>query len=134
MRAACDRWEERQLGTLTAVFKGSNPWTEHYSALQAEVPDVDDRTTQLNRPLLARLDRAELLLIAGEASSHCVKATVEDLVDHLPGGRPERLMLLTDCMSPVGGFETQATAFITAMKSRGVRCASRDDVGALIAD
>ena len=134
VRASCDRWEERQLGTLTAVFKGSNPWTEHYSALQAEVPDADDPDTQLNRPLLARLDRADLLLIAGEASSHCVKATVEDLVDHLPGGRPERLVLLTDCMSPVGGFEVQSAAFVAAMQARGVRCATSGDAAGLIAD
>ena len=124
VRAACDRWEERRLGALTAVFKGANPWTEHYSALQAEVPDADDPATALNHPLLGALDRADVLLVAGQASSHCVRATVEDLVDHLPGGRPDRLVLLTDCMSPVAGFEPQAAAFVEAMRSRGVRTAT----------
>ena len=90
--------------------KGTNPWTEHYSALMAEVPDPDDPRTQLNRGLLDALDRAELLLIAGEAGSHCVKATVEDLAQHLPGGKLSRVVLLTDCMSPVPGFNAGQTA------------------------
>ena len=92
---------------MRKVTKGENPWTEHYSAIQAEVPDAADAHTQLNTALLADLDRADLLLIAGEASSHCVRATTEHIVANLPGGRPERIVLLTDCMSPVGGFEAQ---------------------------
>ena len=72
--------------------------------------------------LLQRLDGASTLLVAGQASSHCVRATVEHLVQHLPGGQPARLLLLTDCMSPVAGFEPQAEAFLAAMRALGVRC------------
>jgi nicotinamidase-related amidase len=122
--AACNFWEDMRHTPVRVVPKGSFPWSEHYSALQAEVPDAADPSTELNRPLLARLDRAETLLIAGLATSHCVKATVEDLVAHLPSGRPERLLLLTDCMSPVAGFETQAADFIVAMQALGVRAMS----------
>ena len=118
--AACNAWEDARHVPVRVVDKGSFPWSEHYSALQAEVPDAADPSTLLNRPLLARLDRADLLLIAGQASSHCVKATVEHLVEHLPSHRPERLVLLTDCMSPVAGFEPQATAFLAAMRAQGV--------------
>ncbi|MBT9501290.1 MAG: cysteine hydrolase [Burkholderiaceae bacterium] len=124
VRAAYNGWEQRRLRSVHKVLKGSNPWTEHYSALQAEVPSDDDEGTQLNRELLARLDRAELLLIAGEASSHCVRATTEHLAQHLPGGRLERLVLLTDCMSPVAGFEAQQQAFFAAMRERGLRQAT----------
>ena len=31
-----------QLRGVRKVTKGKNPWTEHYSAIQAEVPDADD--------------------------------------------------------------------------------------------
>ncbi len=85
------------------------------------MPDADDPSTAMNQALLDRLNRAETLLIAGQASSHCVKATVEHLVAHLPSGRPERLILLTDCMSPVSGFEAQAAAFLDRMRALGVR-------------
>lgn len=119
--AACNFWEETRHEPVRVVSKGSYPWSEHYSALQAEVPDAADPSTAMNRPLLERLDRNQTLLVAGLATSHCVKATVEHLVAHLPSGRPERLLLLTDCMSPVAGFEAQAADFIAAMKAKGVR-------------
>lgn len=122
--AACNFWEDLRHTPVRVVSKGSFPWTEHYSVLQAEVPDPADPSTELNRPLLSRLEQVETLLIAGLASSHCVKATVEHLLAHLPSGRPERLVLLTDCMSPVAGFEVQAADFLVAMRQRGVRTMS----------
>jgi len=137
VRAACNSWEVQQRRPSRKLLKGSNPWTEHYSALQAEVPDAADADTLLNQPLLAALDRAELLLIAGEASSHCVKATVEHLVEHLPGhvhaGRLARLVLLTDAMSPVAGFEAQQQAFFDTMRARGLRLASCAEMRAELA-
>ena len=99
--------------------------TEHYSAIEAEVVDADDPGTMLNTRLLAALDTADLLLIAGEASSHCVRATTEHIVQHLPrlhnGARPNHIVLLTDCMSPVGGFEAKHQAFLEHMRAQGVR-------------
>ncbi|NMM77341.1 cysteine hydrolase [Acidovorax sp. SRB_24] len=126
--AACGDWQLQRQRAVHHVFKGMNPWTEHYSALQAEVPDPADPGTQLNTRLLAALDTAELLLVAGEASSHCVRATTEHLVAHLPGGRPERIVLLTDCMGPVAGFEAQHAAFLDAMRAQGVRLAHSNEI------
>jgi nicotinamidase/pyrazinamidase len=121
LKAAYNAWEERHLSNVQMIAKGSNPWTEHYSALQAEVPDPDDPGTQLNRALIDALDRADLLLIGGEASSHCVRASTEHIVANLPSGRVGKIVLLTDCMSPVAGFEAQHEAFLADMRSRGVR-------------
>jgi nicotinamidase/pyrazinamidase len=132
VRAAYNRWEEARQATVQKVVKGTNPWTEHYSAVQAEVPAGDDPATDLNTALLADLDRADRILIAGEASSHCVKATTEHIVQHLPGGRPERLVLLTDCMSPVAGFEAQAETFLATMRAKGVRLMTSAEATALL--
>jgi nicotinamidase-related amidase len=96
--------------------------------LQAEVPDATDPDTQLNVDLIAELDRADVLLIAGEASSHCVKATTEHLVDHLPSGALHKIVLITDCMSPVGGFEAQGRAFVSGMQARGLRLMTAAEV------
>lgn len=128
VRAAYNRWEDAGQHIVRKVPKGTNPWTEHYSALMAEVPDPDDPRTQLNRGLLHALDRAELLLIAGEAGSHCVKATVEDLAQHLPGGKLSRVVLLTDCMSPVPGFNAGQTAFLQRMRELGMQTRGSTDV------
>ncbi|MCX7256914.1 MAG: cysteine hydrolase [Polaromonas sp.] len=128
LKAACNDWEERHLAVAQKVNKGSNPWTEHYSALQAEVPDADDAATQLNRALIADLDCADLILIGGEASSHCVRATTEHLADNLPSGQNSKIVLLTDCMSPVGGFDAQQRDFLDDMARRGVRLATSDQM------
>jgi nicotinamidase-related amidase len=130
VQAACNVWEDANQQPVHAVFKGSNPGTEHYSAVQAEVPDPADADTGLNHALLARLDAAGRILVAGQASSHCVKATVEHLVAHLPSGQPERITLLTDGMSPVAGFEAQQMAFFSAMRQAGVRLATMAETAA----
>ncbi|WP_417219371.1 cysteine hydrolase [Achromobacter spanius] len=121
VRAAYNRWEDAGQFIVRKVPKGTNPWTEHYSALMAEVPDPDDPRSQLNRSLLGSLDRSDLILVAGEAGSHCVRATVEHLAEHLPGGNLSRIVLLTDCMSPVPGFEDAQTAFLQRMRDLGVQ-------------
>lgn len=117
-------WEERRGQNIDYFFKGENPWTEHYSAAMAEVPLDDDPATQLNRALIAWANTAEHLVVAGEASSHCVRATVEHILEHWSPPTSEhcqRVVLLTDCMSPVPGFEAQAQDFLTAARGRGVR-------------
>lgn len=123
---ACGAWQLQHQRAIYQVFKGLNPWTEHYSALLAEVVDPADPATQLNRALLERLAQADLLVIAGEASSHCVRATVEHLVAYLPSGHARRLVLLTDCMGPVAGFEAAEQDFFAAMHSLGVQSTTSD--------
>ena len=136
VKAACNLWQERQMRNVDVVAKGSNPWTEHYSAVQAEVPDAEDPGTQLNRGLIERLERADLLVIAGEASSHCVKATTEHIVANLQrtrAGRAEKLVLLTDCMSPVAGFSAQHESFLRDLRDRGARLATSQELSAELA-
>jgi nicotinamidase-related amidase len=137
VRAACNRWEERRLAVVAKISKGSNPWTEHYSAIMAEVPDPDDAATQPNQGLLASLAVADRVYVGGQAGSHCVKATVEHLADHLEAtlgqGACARLVLLTDCMSPVAGFEAQQRDFLAAMAARGARLATSGEIGAELA-
>lgn len=128
VKQAYNRWEDGCLKVVQKINKGSNPWTEHYSAMQAEVPADDDPATQMNMDLIRQLDQADQIIIAGEASSHCVRATTEHIVENLPSGEPSKLVLLTDCMSPVGGFDAQHIAFLNAMRHRGVLLSSSADI------
>lgn len=121
LHAALNRWEDAHATFFAKVTKGENPLTEHYSALQAEVPDASDPETQLNRRLLARLRSADRIYIAGEAGSHCVKATVEHIVANWPSDELGRLTLIQDCISAVAGFESAYTDFLADMKARSVR-------------
>lgn len=125
---ACRRWQAAQQRAVHHVFKGMNPWSEHYSAIRAEVPDPHDPGTGLNRALLTHLAAFDTVVIAGEASSHCVRATVEHIVQHR-GMTPDRLVLLTDCMSPVTGFEAAHDGLVQQMRDLGVRCTSSTAFG-----
>jgi len=128
LRAAYNAWEEQTLNNVRKVTKGENPWTEHYSAIQAEVPDPSDPSTLSNAGFIAQLRQAERLYITGEASSHCVRATTEHLVAQLSAAEARRLVLLTDCMSPVTGFEAEQASFFAAMRESGVTLARAAEV------
>ena len=126
--AACGQWQRSQQRAVYNAFKGTNPWTEHYSALQAEVPDLQAPETCLNHTLLHTLLQAEHLIVAGEASSHCVRSTVEHLLEHAPANFAQRITVLTDGMSPVTGFATAHQAFLDHMKNAGATLATTADV------
>ena len=126
---ACRQWQELQHRAVRHVFKGMNPFTEHYSAIRAEVPDAQDPETGLNTALLAQLRTSSQLVIAGEASSHCVRATTEHIVENWGSDDFSRITLLTDCMSPVGGFEAAHSAFLQRMQAIGVRCETSASFG-----
>ena len=132
VRAAYNGWEVANLQVAAKLSKGSNPWTEHYSAVMAEVPDAQDAATQRNLAFLATLLPAQQIYIGGEAGSHCVKASTEHIADYLQAQQGAqalaRLVLLTDCMSPVKGFEAQQRDFLAAMQARGARLATSAEV------
>lgn len=128
VRRAYNAWELATLQPVRKVLKGMNAWTEHYSAMQAEVPDVQDPATQMNLPLIAVLDTADQIIVAGEASSHCVRATVEHVAAHLPSRRVDKLVLLSDCMSPVTGFEAQAREFQETLRAQGATVATSSEL------
>lgn len=130
VRAAYNRWEERTLASVHKVIKGSNPWTEHYSAVAAEVPDDSDTATQTNQALIDLLAGCDRVYICGEAGSHCVRATTEHLVQYWDQQQLARLVLVTDCISPVKGFEEQYQDFLRDMAARGVQLAQSSDVAA----
>ncbi|HPU53312.1 MAG TPA: cysteine hydrolase [Burkholderiaceae bacterium] len=128
LAGALGRWS-RSLGrNVDYVLKGSNPFTEHYSALRAEVPDPADGATTGNPGLLARLASADRVLVAGEALSHCVASTVRDLADALGDAWLSRLVLIGDATSPVAGFEPQGQAFVREIIERGARCSRCDEL------
>lgn len=120
--AAVGGWEVQVQRGAFKVLKGQNPLTEQYSAVRAEVPSPDDPLTQTNRQLIEKCrPRSGLLLVAGEAASHCVAATLDHLFEEFSDEEIERVVLLKDCMSPVTGFESNAQAFCDRVVARGAR-------------
>jgi len=104
---ALQGWEEERFAMVDYVTKGSNCWTEHFSGVQAEVPDPDDIETQINTKLINTIEKADLILALGEAGSHCLANTMRDIVANFTD--PEyikKVHWVTDATSPVGGFES----------------------------
>lgn len=122
-----DAWARKKLDVVDYVTKGSNPFTEHYSAVQAEVPDPSDPGTLLNSRLIRTLSDADVVIIAGEALSHCVANTVRDIASNFGESNIRKLVLLTDCCNSVGGFEQLGYDFVAEMQARGMKSAFSTD-------
>jgi nicotinamidase-related amidase len=86
--------------------KGDNPLTEHYSMLGPEVTEGPDgeRLGGRNVELIEKLLTFDAVAVAGQAKSHCVAWTIDDLLrsDSAQEARlAQRMYLLEDCTSPV---------------------------------
>lgn len=122
--AFCE-WEA-QFAAVNYVTKGSNIFTEHYSVVAADVYDPEDLNTGLNTDLIKTLQNMDVIAIAGEASSHCVCNSVQDVANNFGDENIKKFMYLEDCCSPVPGFEKLATDFVDSMTKRGMKVTTSD--------
>jgi nicotinamidase-related amidase len=87
-------------------IKGDNPLTEHYSVLGPEVqkgPEGEDIAAK-NTEFIEHLLQFDVVVIAGQAKSHCVAWTIDDLLKNIRKhdiSLAEKVYLLEDCTSPV---------------------------------
>jgi nicotinamidase-related amidase len=86
--------------------KGENPLTEHYSILGPEITEGPDGETiaGINDLLIEQLLGYDAIVVAGQAKSHCVAWTIDDLLegdDERERALAPRTYLLEDCTSPV---------------------------------
>ena len=87
-------------------IKGGNPLTENYSVLRPEVLEgADGRPiAQKNTRFIQKLLEFDVVIIAGQAKSHCVAWTIDDLLSEIQVQDPklaQKVYLLEDCTSPV---------------------------------
>ncbi|HAJ93429.1 MAG TPA: hypothetical protein DCM41_00915 [Synergistaceae bacterium] len=120
---------ENNFSLVDYTLKGLNMWTEHYSALKADVEDPEDPATGLNKKLIKRLHEADIIAISGQALSHCVANSVRDLADNSKEEDIKKLVLLTDTTSSVKGFEKLGEDFVREMTVRGMQVSTSDDFG-----
>ncbi len=125
------------------LIKGTNALTEYYSVLSPEVLVRHDgeKLDARNDTLIDWLLEADALIVAGQAASHCVRSTVDDLLAEMDtrGVPAGKLHVLADCMSAVavpnpeksGEFVADFTPEVEASMKRwqeaGVHIASSED-------
>ena len=123
--------------------KGSDSLTENYSVLSPEVLTGHDGQPlgERNRALLDQLLTADSVILAGQAGSHCVRSTVDELLVEMDAhGVPAgRLHLLADCMSAVvvpdperpgefvADFTDEFEEALSRYRAAGVHIASSED-------
>lgn len=90
-------------------LKGRHPLTENYSVLAPEVLARADGApvAERNTEFLHTLSAADAIVVAGQAASHCVRSSVEDLIEQIEPGRASNVYLLRDCMSSVAVPDAQ---------------------------
>jgi nicotinamidase-related amidase len=86
--------------------KGDRPFTEHYSVIGPEVTrgPKGEALGRHNETFIESLKACDMLVIAGQAKSHCVAWTISDLLDDIAAtdrSLTEKVYLLEDCTSPV---------------------------------
>ena len=121
------QWETDTFNRVNFVAKGSNLFTEHYSGVQADVPDDQDPSTKLNTALIDTLNDADEILITGEALSHCVANTITDVAKQFGPDNVKKFTLLEDTSSNVGGFEKLGKDFVANMVKSGMRVTTTKD-------
>ncbi len=123
--------------------KGMYPLTENYSALSTEVLESQDGRPvgARNGALIDRLLAADRLIVAGQAASHCVRSTLDDLlaeIERRDTALAEKVVVLADCMSAVVvsdparpgetafDFTPQAEAVLARCRAAGMRVVSSE--------
>ena len=87
-------------------IKGDKPFTENYSVVGPEVltGPMGETLGSHNQKFIEQLQGFDRLIIAGQAKSHCVAWTVQDLLNDINAVDPalaQKVYLLEDCTSPV---------------------------------
>lgn len=87
-------------------IKGRHPFTENYSVIGPEVltGPMDEILGEHNPRFIQKLQSVDALIVAGQAKSHCVAWTVQDLLEDIHETDPSlarKVYLLEDCTSPV---------------------------------
>ncbi len=128
-------WEFARQRAVVKVLKGEYPLTEHFGVFEADAPVQGVASTQFNTSLAqAQTKDVELLLLAGQASSHCVASSFDQLAGYIKQQKDikTRIVILRDCMSPVAGFEAAAHAFFERAKAFGADIMTAQEASALL--
>lgn len=122
--SAIQRWQET-FALVNFLTKGSNIFTEHYGAIEAEVPDPNDPSTQVRTDTVASLAEADIIVWGGIASTHCLATTFRGVAENFADPRyVQKMVLLEDATAPVPGFEFLYDQFVQEMKPKGMTISS----------
>ncbi len=101
------------------IVKGTDPFTEMYGIL---APEVNEDGT-FNQKVIEAIINHRRVFVCGEAASHCVLESIIQIVEYFKD-RPDiiaKIIVLTDCMSPIVGYEEETVRAFNKLKKMGVK-------------
>lgn len=120
-------------------IKGGNPLTEHYSIFKPEVLTTFKGApipgSQKNVGLIGALMSSNIVIITGQAKSHCLAWSIDDFLTEIKANDPDlakKVYLLEDCTSPVVipnviDFTDQADAAFQRFADEGMNVVKSTD-------
>ena len=131
---AVREWETRNGKFFNPITKGSNPFTEHFGAFRANIPQANDPSTQISQALLLALHDLDVLYFAGEAEDYCDANSLRQLCDEAPALLP-KMVILQDGMSRIPGLPSDHYKTVDAIYDRarqmGAKIAKTTDITSL---
>lgn len=135
-------WERKYGMTVNFLTKGSNPFTEHYSAVRAEVPFMGgngyepDPGTQTNLAWLNMLAQYDYVVFTGQALSHCVRFTLEDTIAQFGADAAKKIVIvrdLSDCVvTPAYDFTPETETWLDTVKKQGIEVTDSKSLSKLL--
>lgn len=129
--AAIKQWMIDNLKWVNYIYKGSNPFTEHFGIFRANIPIKEDVTTNVDQRVFTTLNNQDEVWLGGQARTHCVANTLKQLLQISPQLAP-KLVVLEDCTSNVanlpGDFYAMVDGIYADAKSKGVRFSKSTDL------
>lgn len=120
-------WEKKTKTPYNLWFKGSNWFTEHFSIFKSEIPYPNAPETNLNQQLIQVLNTYDVVFLFGEAENVCVLNSLNDLNQFAPD-LVKKLVILEDCMSPIGLFDINKDPVFQKAVSLGAKIMKSTDV------
>lgn len=92
---------------VVVINKGQDPKSEMYGAMRSE-----SSTGTFNIRFLDMLAKYDTIIIAGQAKSHCVLTTIEQIIEYFSNDPAtlSKIYILEDCMSNIAGCEAMSDA------------------------
>lgn len=117
------KWESSTFSFCDRVHKGQCGLTEQYGAVRANVVLATDQRTQVNNRMVQNFKHSGSNVYAvfqGQAASHCVPATVFQLLEEVPE-KASFTIWVKDGSNCVPGFEDSFESQLSQLVQMGVK-------------
>lgn len=140
LEEACRFHEFARMSPINFIHKGASLLRESYSVFKPSVTTTHDGKNEYSgsKANLYNVMSKDMVIIAGEASSHCVADSISDLLEEIQKADPSlarKVYILEDCMSPVVivpgdpylDFTPVANAALAKFKAAGMNVVKSTD-------